>query len=135
MILLLVALLLVGSYTSALRAWWTQRSDIQATHSEISQSRDAIRTLEDTKRRFDDPAFVQQQARARFGWVMPGEVGYRVIGEDGEIQGEVPTLAEPTAPRELRWYDTLWTSVEGAGSTQTGQPQTADPDKVITTGD
>lgn len=135
MVLLLVALLLVGSYTSTLRAWWTQRAEIQATQSEISESRAAIDDLEDTKRRFDDPAFVQQQARARFGWVMPGEVGYRVIGTDGEIQGEVPMLAEPTQPRDRRWYDTLWESVEGAGSSESGQPQVADPDKVITSGD
>lgn len=132
---MLVALLLVGSYTSVVRAWWTQRAEIQATQSEIAETRDDIRGLEDTKRRFDDPAYVQQQARARFGWVMPGEVGYRVIGDDGEIQGDVPMLAEPTRPRERRWYDNLWTSVEAAGGTETGQQQVADPDRVITTSD
>ena len=66
-VLLLVALLLVGSYTSTLRAWWTQRAEIHATQGEINESRATIGDLEDTKRRFDDPAFVQQQARARFG--------------------------------------------------------------------
>jgi hypothetical protein len=130
-VLLLVALLLVGSYTSAMRAWWTQHSEIQATKAEIAMRQDAIRDLEDTKRRYDDPAFVQQQARERFGWVMPGEVGYRVIGSDGEIQGDVPTLATPDEPRDRRWYDTLWASVEGAGSTKSGIPPSADPDKVI----
>jgi cell division protein FtsB len=130
-VLLLVALLLVGSYTSAMRAWWTQRSEIQATKAEIAMRQDAIRDLEDTKRRYDDPAFIQQQARERFGWVMPGEVGYRVIGSDGEIQGEVPALAAPDAPRDRRWYDTLWESVEGAGTAKSGLPPVADPDKVI----
>jgi cell division protein FtsB len=130
-VLLLVALLLLGSYTSALRAWWTQRAEIQTTQAEIAMRHDAIEDLEDTKRRFDDPAFIQQQARERFGWVMPGEVGYRVIGSDGEIQGDVAVLSEPAVQRERQWYDTLWASVEGAGSTESGAPPAADPDKVI----
>src|SRR5262245_33306196 len=83
LILVLVALLLVGSYTSALRVWWNQHSEIQAAKIEIETRRDAIKDLQNTKRRFDDPAYIQQQARERFGWVMPGEVGYRVIGADG----------------------------------------------------
>ena len=71
-VLLSVVLLLVGSYTSALHAWWEQRGEIQAAKAEIVMRRDAIGQLKDTKARFDDPAFIKQQARARFGWVMPG---------------------------------------------------------------
>ena len=88
-------LLLVASYTSALHAWWEQRGEIQSAKAEIVMRRDAIGQLKDTKARFNDPAFIKQQARARFGWVMPGEVGYRVIGSDGAVQGEVPTLDAP----------------------------------------
>ena len=68
--------------------------------------RDAIGQLKDTKARFDDPAYIKQQARARFGWVMPGEVGYRVIGSDGSVQGEVPTLDAPPSAQDRPWYDT-----------------------------
>lgn len=133
LVLLLVALLLVGSYTSAMRAWWNQRAELQQARAEIAMRRDAIRELEDTKRRFDDPAYVQQLARERFGWVMPGEVGYRVIGSDGEIQGDLGVLAEAETPRDRRWYDTLWASVEAAGAAKTGVPPVANPDKVIRT--
>ena len=128
-ILLTVIVLLVGSYTSALHAWWGQRSEIQATKSEIASRRDSIRELENTKRRFDDPAYVQQQARERFGWVMPGEVGYRVIGTDGELQGEMPVLADLPEPKQRHWTDTLWASVEGAGREPAAR--LPDPDKVI----
>lgn len=127
-----MVLLLVASYTSALHAWWDQRGEIQSAKAEIIMRRDAINQLKDTKARFDDPAFIQQQARARFGWVMPGEVGYRVIGSDGSVQGDVPTLgAPPSSAREREWYDTLWGSVQQAGQEPAKPKPVADPDEVL----
>lgn len=130
-VLLSVLLLLVASYTSALHAWWEQRGEIQSAKAEIIMRRDAIGQLKDTKARFDDPAFIKQQARARFGWVMPGEVGYRVIGSDGSVQGDVPTLDSPPSALERQWYDTLWGSVEQAGKEPEKPKPVADPDEVL----
>ena len=129
--LLSVVLLLVASYTSALHAWWEQRGEIQSAKAEIVMRRDAITQLKDTKARFNDPAFIKQQARARFGWVMPGEVGYRVIGSDGSVQGDVPTLDAPPTTVERQWYDTLWGSVEQAGQKPKKAAPVADPDEVL----
>lgn len=131
MVLLSVVLLLVASYTSALHAWWEQRGEIQSARAEIVMRRDAISQLKDTKARFNDPAFIKQQARARFGWVMPGEVGYRVIGSDGSVQGDVPTLDAPPTTQERQWYDTLWGSVEQAGKEPKRAKPAADPDEVL----
>jgi len=130
-ILLLVVLLLVVSYTSALHTWWAQRQELQEKKAEIVMRRDAIRNLENTKRRFDDPAFIERQARERFGWVMPGEVGYRVIGIDGTIQGEIPAPATLPKESKVRWYDLVWASVEGAAQDPKEAPVPADPDKVL----
>lgn len=130
-VLLSVVLLLVASYTSALHAWWAQRGEIQSAKAEIVMRREAINRLEDTKARFNDPAYIKQQARARFGWVMPGEVGYRVIGSDGSVQGEVPTLDAPPAARSRQWYDTLWGSVEQAGRKPPKAKPTENPDEVL----
>ena len=116
MLLLSVVVLLIGSYTATFRAWWTARQDISTSQAERVQLTREIATLEDQKKRFDDPAYIQQQARERFGWVMPGEVGYRVIGSDGEVRGEVPTLDAPTEAATEEWYDKLWGSVQTAGT-------------------
>lgn len=129
-VLLSVVVLLVGSYTSALHAWWDQRSELTEKRAEIVQRREAIRELENTQRRYDDPAYIQQQARERFGWVMPGEVGYRVIGIDGKIQGELSAPTDLPEPTVTRWYDVLWGSVEAAGRQPNATP-VADPDKVL----
>ena len=130
-ILLAIGLLLAGSYTSMLHTWWGQRQEVQDAKAEIIQRREAIRDLENTKRRFDDPAFIEQLARERFGWVMPGEVGYRVIGIDGTIQGEIPAPSVLPEETKVHWYNLVWASVEGAGRDPKDEPAPANPDKVL----
>jgi hypothetical protein len=115
-VLLSVVLLLVGSYTATLRAWWSARQEITTSQAERAQLKAQITELEDQKERFNDPAYIKQQARERFGWVMPGEIGYRVIGSDGEVRGEVPTLDAPAKVNSDQWYDKLWGSVTTAGT-------------------
>lgn len=131
-VLLTVVLLLIASYTSTLHAWWEQRADIQSTKAEIVMRKQQILALEDQKARWNDPAYVKQQAKQRFGWVTPGEVGYRVIGSDGAVKGDVPTLdAPPTASSQTEWYDKLWGSVKESGKTPKATKPTTDPDKVL----
>jgi cell division protein FtsB len=130
-VLLSVVLLLLASYTSTLHAWWDQRQDIQSTRAEIVMRKAAIVDLNDEKARWNDPAYVKQQARARFGWVFPGEVGYRVIGSDGKVRGDVPTLDAPAAPKAEQWYDKLWGSVKESGKTPKAPKKTTPPPSVL----
>lgn len=93
----------------------------------------AILDLEDKMDRWDDPAYVKQQAKERFGWVSPGEVGYRVIGSDGKMQGaDVPVLDSPEQAVSPQWYDKLWGTVKEAGKEPAPAPtKTPEPDKVL----
>ncbi|MGJ9421251.1 FtsB family cell division protein [Aeromicrobium sp. CF3.5] len=127
-LLLMVVLLLVGSYTATFRAWWSAQSQISASQAERTQLKSEIAGLQDQKERFDDPAYIRQQARERFGWVMPGEIGYRVIGADGEVRGDVPTLDAPAEARPDAWYDKLWGSVVTSGEPEgdVAPPDTTD---------
>ncbi|MEO6472664.1 MAG: septum formation initiator family protein [Aeromicrobium sp.] len=130
-VLMSVILLLLASYTSSLHAWWDQRSDIQSTKAEIVMRKQAIKSLQDDKIRWTDRAFVEQQARERFGWVLPGEVGYRVIGSDGKVQGNVPTLDAPTVPKTKQWYDKLWGTVVESGKEPKKAVVPPDPNTVL----
>jgi cell division protein FtsB len=132
-VLLAVVLLLIASYTSTFHAWWQQRSEIQSTKAEIVMRKQAILDLEDQMDRWKDPAFVKQQAKERFGWVSPGEVGYRVIGSNGKVQGaDVPTLDSPALAAPPKWYDKLWGSVKESGKEPSAPTRTEpDPDKVL----
>jgi hypothetical protein len=130
-VLLSVVLLLIASYTSTLHAWWEQRQDIQSTKAQIATAKQQIVDLEDQKARFDDPAYIRQQAKQRFGWVTPGEIGYRVIGSDGTVNGDVPALDAPPQAAERQWYDKLWGSVKESGKQPEAAKPTTDPDKVL----
>lgn len=114
-ILLAVVVLLMASYASSLHAWWQQRVEIETKRAEIVRLQDDIDEIDREFTRWEDPAYVEQQARERFGWVMPGEVGYKVIGIDGEVKGASPELSAPEPAREPTWYQKLWGSVEEAG--------------------
>src|SRR5689334_3967340 len=50
-VLLAVTLLLVGSYTTTLHAWWEQRGEIQATKARIVSTKAEIGFLKDERAR------------------------------------------------------------------------------------
>jgi Septum formation initiator len=115
-----VLAVLAVSYASSARAWLRQRSEIADLTAQIKASQAAVDGLQQERRRWDDPAYVKQTAHERFGWVMPGETGYRVIGDDGQPLGDTSNqLADPvTQPPDggTAWWDTAWSSVQGAGA-------------------
>ena len=118
-VLVLVVAVLTVSYASSLKAYLQQRQHIAELKAQIAQSEADIDGLEREKSRWRDPAYVQSQARARFGYVMPGETSYVVLGADGKpLQSETELtpkrdvlVKEPTA-----WFETAWESVLLAGN-------------------
>ncbi|WP_338144131.1 septum formation initiator family protein [Nocardioides turkmenicus] len=127
MMIMVVAAVLVISYASSLRAYIQQRHDINALQTEIAQRKEHIKQLEEQTRRWEDPAYVQQQARERFGFVMPGETAYVALDENGERIQTEPELTDPksvgSAEQPEAWWDDAWGSVLLAGDPpeQTGE--------------
>jgi cell division protein FtsB len=118
-VLVLVVAVLTVSYASSMRAYLQQRSHISDLKAQIAQREANIDALEREKRRWHDPAFVQTQARKRFGYLMPGETAYVVLDEDGEpLQGEtrLPEPSDALRPAPEAWWGTAWESVELAGN-------------------
>jgi hypothetical protein len=115
----LVVAVLTVSFASSLKAYLQQRDHIQSLKEQILRSESDIDALEREKSRWQDPAYVQSQARARFGYLMPGETSYVVLGADGKPLETQTTLRpkrdvivkEPTA-----WWETAWDSVLLAGN-------------------
>ena len=120
MLLLVVAVLSV-SYASSVRAWIHQRGEINTLTADIAEREATIKALKLEKKRWNDPAYIETQARLRFGWLMPGETGYRVIGADGEVldtgEAELSAPADVDSTEHVEWWDTAWGSVEEAGKT------------------
>lgn len=118
-VLVLVLAALTMSYASSMRAYITQRSHIQDLKGAIAEREANIDALEREKRRWEDPAFVRAQARERFGYLMPGETGYQVLGADGKpLKGdaELSDPADAAKAVPTPWWSEAWDSVELAGS-------------------
>jgi cell division protein FtsB len=97
MVLVLVLSVLTISYASSLKAYFQQRGQIDQLRSQIASSESSIHELESEKTRWQDPAYVREQARARFGYLMPGQTSYVVIGEDGKPLAAQSTLSDRQA--------------------------------------
>jgi cell division protein FtsB len=128
-VLVLVLAVLTVSYASSLRAYLQQRSHIGDLKAQIAQREANINDLEREKKRWDDPAYVKAQARARFGYLMPGESGFEVIGPDGEPLEAQASLNDPadvikTVPKA--WWSAAWESMELAGNPPPPDTEPAD---------
>jgi hypothetical protein len=119
MVLVLVLSVLTISYASSLKAYVQQHRQISELQHQIAGSESSIARLEQEKARWKDPAYVKQQARARFGYLMPGETSYVVIGQDGRPLAAQATLSDPRTQPDATptaWWTTEWRSVQLAGN-------------------
>ena len=91
----------------SLRVYFAQRQEIAQYRAEIQTTNNEIAELQDQLARWGDPDFVRAEARSRLGWVMPGEVGYRVIGADGELLGGDSGVLESEEPTGM-WWEQWW---------------------------
>lgn len=116
----------------SLRVYFAQSQELAAVKQEITTTQEQIADLEDKLNRWNDPEYVRSVARVRLGWVMPGEIGYRVIGADGEpLDGA--EIESPTGIAETGlWWEKMWASVEVADQlADTAEESVADPDRTI----
>jgi cell division protein FtsB len=112
-VLALVLGVLAVSYAYPLRAWYDQHSRRSALEQESAELSASVHELETELRLWDDHAYVRAQARARLGFVLPGEVGYVVVDENGTAQ-PVTTAEGIPVTADGPWYSRLWASLEAA---------------------
>lgn len=117
-VLLVVLGVLAVSWASSMRAHLEQQRHLSELRASIASSESTIADLRREKRRWQDPAYVETQARKRLGFVMPGETSYQVIGRDGEPLAPEATLSEPAGEDEVPppWWAKAWGAVEAAGA-------------------
>jgi len=127
-----VLLILVISYASSLRIYVAQVQDLAATRAAIAERQARISELEGELRRWEDSSYVRAQARARLGWVVPGETGYTVVGADGKPLGggaDISTEEAPAPAPNAAWWGKLWGSVEAADRQAPATPAGSAPRK------
>ncbi|MGC0144484.1 FtsB family cell division protein [Pseudactinotalea sp. Z1732] len=119
LVLFLVVLMAFIVVTPTLRAYVTQAEQQRTLVAQIEAAEERNVQLQRTLDRWDDPAYVQAQARERLGFVYPGETAYLVVdpeivtGEEVESDpdGDGPVMMPQVGP----WYITVTDSLRVAG--------------------
>ncbi|MGK2350576.1 FtsB family cell division protein [Cutibacterium sp. V947] len=113
-----VVLLVLIMIAPSLGIFFSQRSQISRIQDDEATARASISTLQGEVKRWHDPDYVRAQARAQLGWVMPGETGYQVIGEDGKVIGSTTSLDEKDpateASADAHWWRRAAESIQDA---------------------
>lgn len=106
-----------------LRNYLQQRSEINALNKEVASQQQTVTALQREKDRWNNPAYVQQQARERLGFAKPGEKAYIVIDDRGQKHQTSPQTGVPTDTKHAGrpWYGQLWESVVIAGKSKPAQ--------------
>lgn len=110
-LLALVMCSLVVALAYPIRQYVSQRSDIADQRRKAEEAGRELDRLRDEKARWQDPAYVEQQARLHLHFVRPGETGYIVQDGTGSAAGPAPKSKDRAGQP---WYDTLWQGVDSA---------------------
>ena len=119
-----VVLIAFAMVFPTVRAYLSQRAELDALAAEVSAAEAREADLTSQLARWDTDAYVIAQARERLSYVMPGETAYRVIDpgtvtEESHVSSADPGsdtgLALPVGGTVAPWYTTIWGSVQLAG--------------------
>ena len=99
------------------KIWLAQRGEISSLQAQTRAQQQHVAALQRQQQQWQDPAYVEQQARLRLHYVMPGEKAYIVLGRPKpktSTQTTTPTAPVVTGP----WYSRLWQTVQVAGESK-----------------
>src|SRR5699024_10881044 len=114
----LLAVLFIAALIMAqpLQLLLDQQSEFAQKHQQLERETQRQQELETQLERWDDPAYVQQQARERFNMVMPGERKYLVVDDEEDTLEESKLSTDlHNEEDEMGWADRLWGSVLSSG--------------------
>lgn len=109
--LAVVLIAMVVILAPTVQTYVEQRMEINALQSDISAQQAEQDRLQTQLSRWEDPAYIKQQARKRLFLVMPGETRYLVVGADEATQPE-QAPSPPTGDEDDPWVDALFESIK-----------------------
>ena len=125
-----VLVVLITILALPFKEWVTQRARIADLETQLAWHTDRVGDLESSLERWDDPAYVEAQARARLHFVRPGQVGYVVLTDEAAEEPET-TQTRPMAevPQGGPWWSAVWSTVQQAAepSSDGKVPEAPDP--------
>lgn len=116
-VIMLVAVLLgVAVLAPSLQQFVSQRQRIAELNAHIATVDAEIAELQAEQSRWNDPAYIQAQARGRLLFVVPGETSYLVTDSGAAVAPQEPAEARPDLHEtETDWTETLAQSFVTSG--------------------
>ena len=98
-----------------------QRDQIASLERSVADQRKSVTSLKSQVARWDDPAYIEAQARYRLFFVFPGEYSYLVVPDAGTTPAQDSTpISKHIQTTKIDWVKALTSSLLSAGlSTQT----------------
>ncbi|MCL8015294.1 septum formation initiator family protein [Streptomyces sp. AS02] len=108
-LLALVLCSMVVALAYPIRQYVSQRAEIADMRRQKEEAAERVEELRDTKARWQDDAYAEQQIRRRLHYVMPGETGYIVVDPDAAKQSRADVAAA-----DRPWYSNIWDGIDKA---------------------
>ena len=103
----------------SLKNFVEQRQEIARLEAAVREAQADVDQLEAEIARWDDPAYIEAQARDRLYYVFPGDRSYLVIGDDGiPASSEELPISDQIQTTRVDWLRALLGSVFEAGLTE-----------------
>jgi type II secretory pathway pseudopilin PulG len=97
------------------KIWLAQRGQISDLQTQTRVQQQHVAALKHAQQQWQDPAYIEQQARLRLHYVLPGEKAYITLGPRA-VKGR-PVKKHASAPAVSGpWYSRLWQTVQIAGA-------------------
>ncbi|WP_420370029.1 FtsB family cell division protein [Curtobacterium sp. L1-20] len=140
LLMLAIIVLFVVVLAPSLRTLIQQQEQIAQQQREVASQKADVSQKKKDVARWDDPAYIEAQARDRLLYVYPGEESYLVMGSEDRTSDQKPTTESGTPVSstvqtpKVDWVQAMLSSVLTSGLTDQTSKELVAPD-VTGTGD
>ncbi|MFM2354008.1 MAG: hypothetical protein RLZZ608_1414 [Actinomycetota bacterium] len=126
-----VLLLIVGALivlAPSLRILVEQQQEIAALEQRVAEQQAVVDELQTDIDRWQDPAYIEAQARDRLLYVYPGDITYLVVDDGKTIDDEGTAVSTEIQTTSIDWTRALLSSIVTAGLTDLPADQLVSPE-------
>lgn len=109
-VLAAVAIIIIVTIWAPANNYFQGRSEINRLNEQIAAKQLEKERLIEEIDRYEDEAWIREEARRRLGLIEEGEVAFRVIDPNMEVDPTVTTTVEDLTA-DWAWYEILWASI------------------------
>ncbi len=130
---MILALLVLGVVVLApsLKLLIQQRTQIAGLEKAVTEQKNNVSDLKSQVARWNDPAYIEAQARNRLLFVMPGEYSYLVLPQAGlDVGTTTAPISKHILTTQIDWVQALTSSVLRAGLSSETKSQLQSPSTI-----